>query len=69
MTPQEARIADSSPRAAPNRAVAADLFISSATVDYHLRKVYQKLGVKSRAQLAASIGDLGGLPTGGPARP
>lgn len=37
----------------PNRAIAAELFISEATVKTHLTHIYGKLGVKDRAAAVA----------------
>jgi len=55
LTPGERRVADLAARGLSSPEIAHALFLSVRTVDWHLRHVYQKLGIASRRQLAGSL--------------
>jgi len=55
LTPQELQVGALLAEGRTTREAAAALFLSPKTVEYHLRKVYIKLGIHSREELAAAL--------------
>lgn len=55
LTPQELQVATMLAAGRTTREAAAALFLSPKTVEYHLRHVYVKLDIRSRAELAAAL--------------
>jgi DNA-binding CsgD family transcriptional regulator len=56
LTPTETRVAELVAQGRSNQTVADALFMSVKTVEWNLSKIYRKLGIRSRGQLAAIIG-------------
>lgn len=59
LTTRQAEIAQLVAGGARNAEIAGALDVSEVTVKTHLTKVYAKLGVRSRTQLAVAMGDVG----------
>jgi DNA-binding CsgD family transcriptional regulator len=56
LTPSERRVAELAIEGLTTREMAESLFVTPKTIEYHLRHIYQKLGVNSRDKLGGALG-------------
>jgi DNA-binding CsgD family transcriptional regulator len=56
LTPSERRVAELAIEGLTTREMAESLFVTPKTVEFHLRHIYQKLGVNSRDKLSGALG-------------
>ena len=56
LTPSERRIAGLAAAGSRNRDIAESLFVTTSTVEFHLRHAYRKLGIVSRTGLREALG-------------
>lgn len=56
LSDSERQVAELAAAGQSNKEIAAGLFLSAKTVEMHLSRAYRKLGIRSRAQLAAGLG-------------
>ena len=55
MTPAESQIAALVAEGMTNKDIAASLFLSPKTIEFHLGRIYRKLDIHSRTQLARAV--------------
>ena len=60
LTPSERRVAQLAAEGPTNREIAQALFVTPRTVEVHLTSSYRKLGISSRSQLTAALGEPSG---------
>ena len=55
LTPSELRVAEIAARGRSNREIAEDLFVTVRTIEFHLSRAYEKLGIRSREELGGAL--------------
>ena len=61
LTPQERQVARLAAGGQTNPEIGAQLFLSPRTVEWHLSKVFSKLGISSRKELSSALSDVGAI--------